>query len=76
MPPAGQCTQSPQLGEECRYSSSGVAPCPLGQFCNLDTGLCAVRKYLGESCSSEVECYSESCGADGTCNAPLECEEG
>jgi hypothetical protein len=57
------------------YGSLYIAPCGEDQFCNLETTLCAELKHLDEPCSTDSECYSNRCSADGKCVALLECEK-
>lgn len=74
-PATGTCTPKPALGEECRYGTLNIAPCGDGQFCDLDSKLCAESKHLEESCSLDRECYSTRCSAAGKCVALTDCEK-
>ena len=74
-PATGTCAPLPGLGEECRYGALNLAPCGDGQFCDLDTKLCAESKHLGATCSGDQACYNGRCSAEGKCVALLECEK-
>jgi hypothetical protein len=67
----GTCTDYPADGEPC-IDDGRAQTCADGTVCIEDT--CRTREQPGEPCTADAQCWSGTCGNDGTCSAPPQCE--
>lgn len=65
----GVCSDLPLAGKTC---DSGIG-CKPGLVCSSVDSTCHDRQRDGASCTESRDCYSGSCGSDGKCAAPLDC---
>lgn len=73
-PATGTCQRAPKLGEECRYGTFNITSCEKGQYCDVTTNVCTVKRDIGADCASSSSCSSGACVAD-KCVEDLECEK-
>lgn len=73
-PATGVCQPQPKVGETCSFEGSRLATCESGSKCDLDSKLCAATSHLGEPCTKDSGCFSDTC-VDGKCVPRVECEE-
>jgi hypothetical protein len=72
----GTCRALPQADEPCGSDPTLIYSCAAGLTCVQDAadeqGTCKAVQRLGGSCSSDEQCYSDSC-VDGKCVSGLGC---
>lgn len=73
-PATGACQPQPKVGETCLFEGSRLATCQSGSKCDVDSKLCVASSHLGEACSNDSGCYSDTC-VEGKCVPRVECEE-
>ncbi len=66
----GVCSDRPGDGQAC-LSANRAPVCAPDSICISDT--CRALQQVGGACGDSAECYSGSCGSDGTCAGPLMC---
>jgi hypothetical protein len=73
-PATGACQPRPKVGEKCLFEDSRSAICVNGSKCDVESTLCLASSHLGEPCTKDGGCYSDTC-VDGKCVPRVECEE-